>query len=212
MGQGLTVVQVALIASLTFVFAPPSLAGDGHLPLPDARLGQKTAPLLLLSRPDVRADLGLTPAQAQSAETAITKLYVSAAALKGKTGPQAIKGRKAIDDDMLFWLVNNLTERQRARLSQIDLQWEGMSALVSRPIVADTIGLSPEQRAKIKLAVEARDKARKVGTYSLTDEKTLTITALTTLTEDQRNTWKSMLGHEFAPQIASARPAGPVKR
>src|SRR5262249_11908068 len=117
----------------------------GQAPLPDSRFGTRTAPLLLLSRPDVRADLGLGPKQVEESDQAIGALYARAAALKGKTGPEVIKAREQIDAEEQHWLKKHLTEPQYARLHQIDLQWEGATALITRRAVASRLKLHASQ-------------------------------------------------------------------
>jgi hypothetical protein len=211
MRHGLTVVASLFLLPLLTVAGTSScaLASDAHPPLPDERLGVRTAPLLLLSRPDVRADLGLTAKQAEEAEKEITALYVRADALRGKTGVQALEQRKVIDEAQRVWFEINLTAEQRKRLLQIDLQWEGPSSLVSRPVVADTLGLSPEQRTTLKVAVAKRDQARLQRTYKPADEQTLTRHALVVLTPSQKDLWRAMLGTPFVfvPQIAASSKA-----
>lgn len=177
---------------------------DEPSPLPDDRLGIRTAPLLLLSRADVRSDLGLSPEQAQRAEKAVTDMYVRAAAVKGKTGPQAIAARKAIDDAQRGWFAANLSEKQRNRLVQLDMQWEGPSALVSRAIVANALGLAPHQTSALEEAVAKRDDARARGNYTPENEKALSRQARSILTSQQWETWLAMLGRPFEPQIATA--------
>ncbi len=66
----------ALLLVATLVPAP-SPAGE-LTSLPDERLGIRTAPLLLLSRPDVRADLALDPSQTTAALKAISDLHAKA--------------------------------------------------------------------------------------------------------------------------------------
>src|SRR4051794_35436029 len=65
--------------------------------LPDNRLGVRTAPLLLLSRPDVQADLKLSRTQIDDAAEAIRRLQAQAATLRGMTGKKALEARAAID-------------------------------------------------------------------------------------------------------------------
>ena len=67
----------AVCAAVVLLSLIPARApGADEPPLPDSRLGVRTAPLLLLSRPDVRADLGLNSEQTLSAQRTITALYV----------------------------------------------------------------------------------------------------------------------------------------
>jgi hypothetical protein len=178
-------------------------------PLPDNRLGLRQAPLLLLSRPDVRAEVGLDPSQAADAERALTDLYLKAAALKGKTGPEVLAGRRAIDEAEEEWLKTRLTEPQRKRLIEIDLQWEGPSALVSRPVVADHIGLTPDQRTRLTQAIAARNRQIAQGGDARESMPQLTQQTLSLLTPEQRDRWFAMLGHHFTPQMAGTRTNPP---
>jgi hypothetical protein len=188
----------------------PCRGADGAVALPDERLGIRTAPLLLLSRPDVRDDLGLSPEQAAEAERAITELYIRASAARGKTGPEGVEARKLIDEAQQNWVATHLSPEQAKRLVQVDLQWEGPSALVSRPMVAGSLGLTAEQRAAVKQAVAHRDKARAEGRYTKADEAELFNTALSVLTPTQRTRWRAMNGREFLPRLASGPP--PTRR
>ncbi len=178
--------------------------------LPDDRLGIRTVPLLLLTRADVRAEVKLSPEQIASANAAITDLHVRAAATKGMTGAQARSVRKTIDDAQAAWIREHLTADQLARLSQIDLQWEGPSALVSRPVVSDTLGLTEVQRASLAAAVSRRDAARKLQTNSQDDERLLAESALALLTAPQKARWRVILGVPFTPQLAAQNP--PTRR
>ena len=93
---------------LSLLGRPTNALADGG-GLPNERLGQSTAPLLLLSRSDVRLDLRLSEAQSQKAEQAIVALYTRAQGLKGKKGAAADSARKTIDQDQVLWIDKNLT-------------------------------------------------------------------------------------------------------
>ncbi len=180
--------------------------------LTDERFGIRTPPILLLSRPDVRADLGLTPKQTEDAQVEIANLYVRAAALKGQTGPSAVAARKQVDDAQRLWFEGHLSPEQLNRLVQVDLQWEGPSALLSRPMVSDALSLSAEQRVALKQAIAARDAARVRGSSRDAAEHALALQTLKILTADQKGHWRAMLGKRFVPQIATALPAAPAPK
>ncbi|HEX8200611.1 MAG TPA: hypothetical protein VF590_08995 [Isosphaeraceae bacterium] len=188
----------------------PSRGGEGQPPLPDSRLGVRTAPLLLLSRPDVRDDLGLSSEQALSAERTMTELYVRATALRGQPDGSALAARRAIDEAQRRWLQAQLTPEQQARLAQIDLQWEGPSALLTRPVVAETLGLTTEQRQVLSTAIARRNHLRAQGQVRPQDERQLAEEALATLSAEQRQRWRAMLGPPFAVRLAAA-PAEPPR-
>lgn len=169
--------------------------------LPDSRIGSRTAPLLLLSRHDVQNELGMTPEQVQQAEQEITSLYIKASALKGQKGEQVVAARRAIDEEQQRWIEERLSETQRKRLVQIDLQWEGPAALVTRGALAELIGLSAEQHAALKQAVDASRRQRDGGVALREVVGKLARQALELLTPPQRERWKAMLGRPCAFQL-----------
>jgi N-methylhydantoinase A/oxoprolinase/acetone carboxylase beta subunit len=177
----------------------------GQAPLPDSRFGTRTAPLLLLGRPDVRADLGLGPKQVEESDHAIGTLYARAAALKGKTGPEVVKAREQIDAEEQHWLKKHLTEAQYARLHQIDLQWEGATALISRKAVATRLKLHASQIEALRHAVAKRNEERKSGAHDPALEANFERTAMAILNETQREEWKQLLGHPFKLQLAEGQ-------
>ena len=177
------------------------LAGESGLP--DSRLGIRTAPLLLLSRADVRADLAVDESQSAEAERAVADLQTRAAATRGQTGEPALAARRAIDEAQQVWIKGTLTESQAKRLVQLDLQWEGPSALVSRPILADALGLTPDQRATLTRAIaEHRERRRQAGGAPF-EEEMLARKVLGVLTDPQREKWRLMLGQPIASRFAS---------
>ena len=71
MRQGRTphqLLRAALLGGSGSSLSASTTVRAGGPMLPDDRLGVRTAPVLLLSRPDVRADLRLSPGQAEAAE------------------------------------------------------------------------------------------------------------------------------------------------
>ncbi len=200
---------LAALLLLSAAAIPASSLGDDS-PLPDSRLGIRTVPLLLLSRPDVRADLGLKPAQTAEARRAISELYAKAAALRGKTGDEAIAARRAIDEEQRRRLEAMLSTEQQDRLVQIDLQWEGPSALISRKMVAESLNLDDRQRATLAQAVSDRDHRRDQAPDRGGDERQLAEQALAVLTEPQRARWRAMLGRPLViPQLAGPEATSP---
>ena len=188
--------------------SPPTPAASTAVPvLPDDRLGIRTVPLLLLTRSDVRADLALDERQTAEAFRAVADLHARAAALKGRPDHEVIAARKVVDEAQRAWIDTHLTTDQRDRLIQVDLQWEGPSALTSRPVVADTLVLTLEQRAMIRKAVAEHLAARARGTASPADEKALTLTVLNVLSPGQRERWRAMMGRPFTPRLATRADA-----
>lgn len=185
--------------------APPPAASPPAttFSLPDDRIGTRVAPILLLSRDDVRGDLKLNESLHIQAQQAIGELYEQAAALRGKTGPDIVAKRRQVDQDCQGWLKQYLTEPQQVRLDQIDLQWEGPAALVTRPTLSAALDLSAAQAQQLAQAVRQRDQSRGAGGGILETERQLAEQTLEILKPSQRERWKSMLGDVFQPKIAA---------
>jgi hypothetical protein len=205
-------VRPTLAAVFLFVLAATwsrAESGDGQAPraplVPDHLIGDRIAPLLLLSRGDIRADVGLDPRQTADLEQAIADLHARAAALRGKTGPSVISARKAIDESMQHWIDAHLSEDQRIRLIQVDLWWEGPSALVTRPIVADTLTLDRSQRETLSRAVNEYHQKRHSGTLRPEDVDHLAKLAFDLLSPEQRLRYNEMRGRpiKLEPQLAT---------
>lgn len=200
MRHGSTLAWLGLILA----FAPGvALAGEGgEASLPDSALGRAIHPLLLLSRPDVRSDLKLDAGQDASARRAIRSFYGQAYALRGKpNSAETVRARREVDEAASGWIDSQLSPEQRTRLVQVHLQWEGPSALVKRPIVAETLRLSAEQKANLAQALQRRDAAH--GRGEADSDGVLAQAALRCLNESQRDTWKQMMGRPFERQVAA---------
>ncbi len=206
MRHGATFALVPLFLGIALI---PSPALAGPWSLPDQSRGSRVAPLLLLSRPEVREDLQLTADQAADVERAIDDLHRKAAALKGMTGDEAIARRKAVDEGQKSWLENHLTPDQVDRLSQIDLRWEGPAALVTRKPVAEALSLSDEQRAALSKAVTECDAVRKKGMSAVEAEHQHNLRAMSVLSEGQKLRWEQMLGRPLAVRTAANPPRQP---
>jgi hypothetical protein len=208
-GQGWIVLRalfwVAIGSGPAFVCSTHARAGEWALP--DSRLGIRTAPLLLLSRPDVQADLRLDREQILGAQVTINELTRRAQALRGRTGAAVIAERRAIDEAQLEWLGKHLTGNQLERLRQVELQWEGVSAMLSRPTIAEYLKLMPEQRQALARVIAEQNAARKRAPASVTDDRAFTRKAQSLLSPTQRDLWNNLLGTpvRFASTVAPAR-------
>jgi hypothetical protein len=177
--------------------------------LPEARLGVRTAPILLLSRPDVRSDLQLSQSLAPEIERVVTDLWCKADELRGKKDGDAVNARRLIDDAQQQWLTANLTPSQIDRLRQIDLQWEGPSALVSRSNIQSIVKLTEEQHKALSDALARRKAERAAGKVQPKDEIALGKQAMAILSPEQRERWLRLLGRPCAFQTAPVvRTAG----
>lgn len=192
---------------------PPPSQGHVHAepigPLPDDRVGIRTAPLLLITRTDVQEDLGLSATQVKAALKQVEKLRAAAAGLKDMPPDQAVARRRAIDESELRWLEVNLSEAQRDRLGQIDLWWEGTSAFLSRPQLTSRLELTEAQSRDLKAAITKRNATRTSRGFDLEAERTLRREGLRILSQTQRERLHAILGKPFEPhEIAASNPRG----
>jgi hypothetical protein len=179
-------------AALLVLFAAPASAE--HWSLPDDRLGVRTAPLLLLTRADVQADVKLTNEQVASLRRVVGELHSRASHLKGRPNPEVLTARRQIDEEQARWVEAELNRDQRRRLHQIDLQWEGPSALVSRGWVGEYVGITEDQRRTLTDTVQ---RSRAVGADTTTSGRAIGTSVLNALTDEQRQRWRSLLGEPF---------------
>jgi hypothetical protein len=209
-GRGL-VVPLVLLGGL--LIAGSNRTAFGAEPLDD-RLGVRTPLLFLLMRSDIQKDLGLEPTQIAEVNRFAAELYNRALSLKGKAGPGVVAARRAIDEAESEWLSKHLRSEQRERLGQIDLQWEGVSALLSRPVVIDFLGLTDEQRDQVSQVYSERMKARvRQGPWTYDEHVEITRKAIAILTDKQKHLWAKVLGRPCKFTIGAdapdqARPSG----
>ena len=209
---------LALVASCWLTLSPGSdrvEAGSGPAPapspapgpteswiLPDWSQGFRVAPILLLSRDDVRADLRLKPEQVADAARVITDARQKANQLMGRTDSAAIDLRRSVDEEQRLWLETRLTEDQVERLSQIDLRWEGKAAIATRPGVAELLSLSIDQKAALKQALDDRNRHRARPADRERDpaaiEHQFVQQVWSTLNDGQHRRWEKMIGRPFA--------------
>jgi len=182
----------------------PALALAGEWSLPDESRGTRVAPLLLLSRGDIRADLQLNADQVAEAERKIAECHQKAASLRGRADVAAKSLRRSIDQDQWTWIEFHLSDDQRERLDQLELRWEGPAALASRPAVAEALARSDVQKAAIARAVADHHAARKGKANDPAAEAQFAAKALTVLTEGQKKLWDRMLGRPFTPRVVAA--------
>jgi hypothetical protein len=193
MRQGLTMLPAGFLLVLV-------LAGAGLESVPaevkalDQRFGSRTAPILLLTRPDVQLDLNLDSRQIAAAKNEIARLLEQAWRLKNKTGPDIPAARQRIDNELVLWLTSNLSETQRERLMQISLQWEGAAAM-TRPHIKTILNLTDPQLAAIDRLVAQLETARRTrGMLMPTEVGRFTAQAQSVLFPEQKEHWGSLLG------------------
>lgn len=209
MRHGWTVVPGLVVLGLGLLQCPGLALGGEPL---DDRLGIRTAPIFLLTRSDIQADLKIEPKLAAACQHVAVSLRHKAAALKGVKIRDMVAARREIDEEMSQWLITNLSPQQLDRLDQIDLQWEGPAAMITRPFYDESVGLAREQREKLTscLAEARAHRAQAIWTYD--DHHELTRKALTILSEKQRHLWVQILGQpcQFKIGVNTTTPAARV--
>ena len=197
--QGRFIRRQWMAAGLAFVLLAMAVGrlSSAEWVLPDDRLGIRTAPLLLLSRPDVQADLKLDRSQVLGAQNQINELTRRALSLRGKTGAGVVADRRAIDEAQLEWLGKNLTGNQLERLWQIELQWEGASALLGRPMVVEYLRLTPEQQHSLAAIIAERNSQRSKGRFTPADDQVFNRKASILLSRSQQELLTKLLGAPF---------------
>lgn len=199
------ILRLAAAGLIALATASAASAEDG---LPDSRLGIRTAPVLLLSRADVRAELRLSPEQAADAERTIADLHEKAQILKGRTDAEAVAARGEVETMCRLWIERSLTPPQRDRLAQLDYRWEGPSAVITRAKVAESLALTDAQRGALAKAVAERNGRRGGGPPIEADEAEIARFVHEQLTEGQERRWQAIIGAPFTFKSASRREAG----
>jgi hypothetical protein len=113
--------------------------------------------LMLLSNPQVRADLALTPQQIQKIDALTAGFQADASRAMGdKKGPPDEAVVASLDDEVAAYtreLGNALTPEQRQRVRQIQIQMVGNVALLE-PAIQKRVGLSSEETQKVDAAAQ----------------------------------------------------------
>jgi hypothetical protein len=186
-----------LARSLVFLsFSVVGWTCIGHASEPlDDRLGTRTAPIILLTRHDIQADLGLSPQQISEANQAGAEIYWKAFRLRGNRSASAVQARRSIDEEATLWLTTNLTDQQHRRLHEIEIQWEGVAAMLNRPMVTEYLRLTAEQRRSLTQILAARyDPRRSQLPWLPADHENLSRKAVAQLTDVQKQLWNQLLG------------------
>jgi hypothetical protein len=200
MRHGWTVFPTLILMGLGLCgFTRPARGGE---PLDD-RLGVRTAPIFLLTRPDIQADLKLDSRQIALCRRAALALQRQASLLRGRKDAGANAARLQVDDEMTRWLSKALSPDQLARLDQIDMQWEGAAAMLTRPFLAESLNLTPEQERNIRECISEGRAQRARGAWTYDDHHNQARKASATLDERQGRLWAHVLGDPCLFHIAA---------
>ena len=199
MRHGWTVFPTLIILGLGLCgFAKPARGGE---PLDD-RLGMRTVPIFLLTRSDVQADLRLDSQQIVECHRAARAFQRMASRLIGRKDPTVVAARGEIDEAMTQWLSKHLSPQQLGRLDQIDMQWEGAAAMLSRPFLNEGLNLAEEQKKKVRECISEGTAQRARGILTYNDHIKQTRSASAILDARQSELWVHVLGRPCLFKIA----------
>jgi hypothetical protein len=212
------------LAALTLL-AAPALAQ----PRPGGGFGQ--GPLSLLTNKSVQEELKITDDQKKKVDDASKKINDMRQEKMKDAGitfqnirekrDEMDKITKALNAEADKQLASLLDEKQTKRFKQIRLQQRGLRAFTSED-VETALKLSDDQKKKIKDTIdtlnkemeEARKdigmdfaKLRELFTKQREKEKEALGKVASTLTSDQKKTWKDMTGEPF--EVKFERPMRP---
>ena len=167
---------------------------------------------MMLMAPELQKELKITAAQKASIEKIIKEMR---AAPRGANG-----GNRDSMQKYQTRLMGVLSQWQKTRLKEIQLQMQGGSALLS-PEVQKTLGITAAQKTKLNSIRDASQKemrakfeaARKANkqmdpTTMQNLRKAQDAKYLAVLSASQKAKWKTMIGKPFAMPAMRARRAG----
>jgi hypothetical protein len=141
------------------------------------RRGLLSESLRLLHYPEVQQELKLTPEQEQKLKQAQKDTQAHMVELvrgMSKLSPEERRKRfGTFQDEQDRTLVDLLSAKQRARLRQIEIQAAGPEALL-RTDVAGELGLSGDQRQRLRTAAEAGTTDLETATAAYRNQQNLT--------------------------------------
>ncbi|MEZ6051928.1 MAG: secretin N-terminal domain-containing protein [Planctomycetaceae bacterium] len=131
----------------------------------------------------------------------------------------AFEQRRRESDEQLKSILN---EQQTTRLQQVSLQQQGLRAL-GQDEVAESLGLTDDQKSQIKTLVEERDYARRELGFRASEEDRAKFDEewntkfAAVLTPEQQQSWQQRLGPPLGSQDGAATtntapPQAPAKR
>lgn len=172
-------------------------------------------PAMLLNNASVQQELKLDDKQVEKgkelAEKAMEKMRESREALQGLEGEEQQKKRQEINREMTAWATKEMGEflkpEQLNRLKQISYQQRGAMAFMD-PVVAQKLNLSDSQKQDIReIQQSAREKMpsredfqndREAAMKKMQEvNKEILSQVEGKLNDEQRKTWKELLGAPF---------------
>jgi serine/threonine protein kinase len=167
--------------------------------LADQDLRREADGAFLLKKPDVRAELKLSPELTRRIEQSFSQP-------KGPSGPRD-RARPFPSQDEKIKLIKALTTEQRQRLLQISIQFRS-PMVFNEPEVIEALNLSYPQRQHIKQiqfeelggfgSFNKKDNPNSSSGDSSAKERAL-VRILESLTSEQREAWHTLCGKPFNP-------------
>jgi hypothetical protein len=204
MSLGLTSVRAFLLFGVGLLGLTQNARSGEPL---DERLGLRSAPIFLLTRADIQTDLALQPPEIAEIRREASDLYRKAHALKGSKSSGVVAARRVIDEESSQWMAAHLTPKQRERLAQIELQWEGAAALLNRPLISEYLELTPDQQDAVARCLSEARTQKPPGPWDYDGHVALTRKAIALLSDKQRDLWIKLLGPPCQFSIAKPQAA-----
>jgi Spy/CpxP family protein refolding chaperone len=203
-----------LSAALIVVLAAPAVQAQRGQRGPGGGFGRVTS-LFLLTQKSVQQELKLSDEQIKKLTELADKQRQTLAELGNLAREERQQKMREQTQAADKAVAEILQPEQQKLLKQIVLQQRGAQAL-SEPEVADALGLSAEQKEKLKtIRDEAQREMRELfqgGNREEAQKKVADLRKATeekaqeVLTPEQKTKWKEMVGEPFKGEIA--RPAG----
>jgi hypothetical protein len=205
------IVAVAIVAFVT--------------PMVQAQRGQRGpggGPMFLLGQKSVQEELKLSEDQVGKITQLADKQQKARGELQDLSREERQKKMQEQNQAAEKEVAEILKPEQLKRLKQITLQQRGVQA-VAQPEVAEALGLSSEQKEKLKtIQADAQKEMREIrqslqgggGNREEAQKKMAELRKAAeekvadVLTADQKAKWKEMLGEHFKGEIARPGPRG----
>jgi serine/threonine protein kinase len=182
--------------------------------LADLTVLRAASQLYLLNQPAVLDALGLSSEQAPKVKafcSRVGKEWRESLAEIGRASAVE-RSRRSIDRARAYEvdLKGLLTSPQQARLRQIGLQAEGLSAFGEPEVIAD-LGLTPSQRERIRTIESESQFAWMRGVSPGESAKSANERIQALLTDDQRDRWTILTGEPIQAPLTPFPPPPPPK-
>jgi hypothetical protein len=199
-----------LAAAAVAVLASPALAQRG-------RGGFRMPTLMLLNQESVQKELKLSKEQTKKVKAAAAKQMEAFQGLRDVDEEERPKKIQEIMKEGDKAVKDILKKDQAKRFKQITLQVQGPQAFAD-DAVAKELKLTADQKKKIKtLLSDAQEKRQEAfqdaaGDFQAAQKKVAEINKETTekvmkeLTDDQKTTWKKMIGKKFEGKLSFGPP------